>query len=174
MFEVGKRMTFLRPERIVRCAASSASALDVALRAALILAGSGIGNGPHNGEVDKLTADLRRLVPRAVTERLGVVARKLVSARGEALSATDAQAWMTAADLTAARVGFVLTGDLKAAARVISSEPAGTSPLTSKQRLKDLLAYSVSESYFKVREILGWRRSEDGGGFPRKACPHPP
>jgi hypothetical protein len=38
---------------------------------------------------------------------------------------------------------------------VISTEPAASSPLPAKQRLKDLLAFSVSEEYFSVRKFLG-------------------
>jgi hypothetical protein len=38
---------------------------------------------------------------------------------------------------------------------VISTEPAAVSPFSPKQRLKDLLAYSVSEDYFAVRKFLG-------------------
>jgi golgin subfamily B member 1 len=152
VFEMGKRMAFLRPERFVRSAVPSAPALDIALRAALALGGSSIGSGTHNGEVDQLTSDLRRLVPKPVTDQLAAVGRKLIAARGEVI---DVQAWMGAADLTAARVGFALTNDLASAARVISTEPAGSSPLGPKQRLKDLLAYSVSEDYFAVRKFLG-------------------
>jgi hypothetical protein len=152
VFEVAKRMAFLRPERFLRCAVPSSSALDVALRAAMALAGSPIGNGKHNGEVDRLTEQLRRLVPRAVADQLAVVGKKLLNARGEVI---DIEAWMAASDLTAARVGFALTNDLTAAARVISTEPAGSSPIPTKRRLKDLLSYSVSEDYFAVRKYLG-------------------
>jgi len=152
VFEMGKRLAFLRPERFVRTALPSPAALDLALRAALALAGSGIGHGAHNGEVDKLTAELRRQVPRAIGDQLAVLGRKLTASRGEVI---DMQAWMGAADLTAARVGFALTNDLGAAARVISTEPASMSPLPARQRLKDLLAFSVSEEYFAVRRFLG-------------------
>ena len=152
VFEMGKRMAFLRPERFVRSAVPSVPALDIALRAALALGGSPIGSGVHNGEVDRLTTDLRRLVPKPVTDQLAAVGRKLVSARGDAI---DVQGWMGAADLTAARVGFALTNDLASATRVISTEPLAGSPVAPKQRLKDLLAYSVSEDYFTVRKILG-------------------
>ena len=151
-FDLGKRMAFLRPERFLRCAVPSVSALDIALRSALALVGAGIGPGVYNGEVDKLTDQLRRMVPRAVIEQMAVVGQQLLSARGEVI---DMEAWMGATDLTAARVGFVLGGDLPAAARVISAEPATTSPLVAKQRLKDLIAYSVSEEYFAVRKFLG-------------------
>jgi tetratricopeptide (TPR) repeat protein len=152
VFEMGKRMAFLRPERFVRYAAPSVTALDIMLRAGLALSGAPIGPGAYNGEVDRLTADLRRLVPRTVSDELVTVGRELVSARGEII---DLSAWVAAADLTAARVGFSLTNDLPAAARVISTEPSAASPLSAKERLKDLLAYSVSEEYFAVRKFLG-------------------
>ena len=151
-FDLGKRMAFLRPERFLRCAVPSVSALDIALRSALALVGAGIGPGVYNGEVDKLTDQLRRMVPRPVIEQMAVVGQQLLSARGEVI---DMEVWMGATDLTAARVGFVLGGDLPAAARVISAEPATQSPLIAKQRLKDLIAYSVSEEYFAVRKFLG-------------------
>jgi hypothetical protein len=80
------------------------------------------------------------------------VSRKLAESKGGVL---DVPAWMGAADLTSARVGFALTNDLAAAARVISTEPLTTSPVSPKDRLKDLLAYSVSEDYFAVRKFLG-------------------
>ncbi|HVR02196.1 MAG TPA: hypothetical protein VMT47_08695 [Polyangia bacterium] len=152
VFEMGKRMAFLRPERFVRSAVPSAPALDVALRAALALAGTPIGSGAHNGEVERLASDFGRLVPKAVAEQLGAVGRKLVAALGDTI---DIPAWMAAADLTAARVGFALTNDLASAARVISTEPLGGSTVSPKDRLKDLLAYSVSEDYFAVRKFLG-------------------
>jgi golgin subfamily B member 1 len=152
VFEMGKRMAFLRPERFVRTAVPSAAALDIALRAALALDGTSTGSGPHGGEVAALTAELRRLVPKPITDQLAAVGRKLVTERGDSI---DVQAWMGAADLTAARVGFVLTNDLASAARVISTEAAATSPLSAKQRLTDLLAYSVSEDYFAARKFLG-------------------
>jgi hypothetical protein len=122
------------------------------VRAALALGGAEVSNGGHNGEVGKLTAELRRLVPRALADRVAEAGHALLETRGETI---DVEAWIASADLTAARVGFVLTNDLAAAARVISSEPADTSPLSAKQRLKDLLAFSVSESYFAVRKFLG-------------------
>jgi tetratricopeptide (TPR) repeat protein len=152
VFEMAKRVSFLRPERYVRSAVPSAPALDVALRAALALAGTPVDGGGHNGEVEKLAADLGRLVPKAVSDQIAVVGRKLVSERGGAI---DMPAWMGAADLTSARVGFALTNDLASAARVISTEPAVGSPVSPKDRLRDLLAFSVSEDYFAVRKVLG-------------------
>ncbi len=162
VFEMGKRMAFLRPERFVRSAVPSVPALDIALRAALSLGGSPIGNAaagagnPAAGEVERLAGELRRVVPKPEADQLATVGQRLVAAKGAGIDvALDIQAWMGAADLTAARVGFALTNDLGAAARVISTEPTSSSPVAPRQRLKDLLAYSVSEDYFSVRKFLG-------------------
>ena len=63
--------------------------------------------------------------------------------------------WRSAADLTANRVGFILCNDLETAARMIATETAAMSTLPAKERLRDLLAYAVSEPYFAVRRHLG-------------------
>jgi hypothetical protein len=155
IFEMGKRMAFLRPERFVRSAVPSVPALDIALRAALALGGSPLGGGAVS-DVERLTGDLRRVVSKPVADQLAVVGKHFVAAKGAGVDvAVDVQAWMGAVDLTSARVGFSLTGDLAAAARVISTEPTAFSPVAPRQRLKDLLAFSVSEEYFAVRKFLG-------------------
>jgi hypothetical protein len=41
-----------------------------------------------------------------------------------------------------------------AAAQVIVADPTDASPLPAKRRLKDLVAFSVSEDYFAVRAAL--------------------
>ena len=63
--------------------------------------------------------------------------------------------WRTATDLTANRVGLILCNDLETAARRVAVETGGVSTLSAKDRLRDLLSYSVSEGYFAVRRHLG-------------------
>ena len=38
---------------------------------------------------------------------------------------------------------------------IVSTEPAAGSAVSPKDRMRDLLAYSVSEDYFAVRKVLG-------------------
>ncbi|HVZ74324.1 MAG TPA: tetratricopeptide repeat protein [Polyangia bacterium] len=148
VFEMAKAMAFLRPERFVRAAVPQASTLEVALRAALAVGGA----APAGGEVERFAADLARVVPKPIVEQVAGVARRLVASRGDAL---DVPGWMAAVDLTAARVGFAITGDVAGAARVITSEALASSAASKERRLADLLAFSVSEDYFAVRDFLG-------------------
>jgi tetratricopeptide (TPR) repeat protein len=152
VFDLGKRMAFLRPERFPRFALMSPVALDIAVRAALALGGAPIGHGPHNGEVERTRSKLAELVPPPVAQELSLVAKRFLEARGEII---DIPAWIAAADLTATRAAFVLASDLPAAVRVLGAEPAGLTPLPLAERIKDLVAYSVSEDYFAVRQSLG-------------------
>ena len=75
-----------------------------------------------------------------------------MEARGDRL---DLLGWIVASDLTAGRAALALCGDLGAAARVIAVEPSGQSPLSARERINDLLAFSVSEDHFAVRAALG-------------------
>lgn len=152
VFDLGKRMAFLRPERFPRFALMTPAALDVAVRAALALGGAPIGHGPHNGEVERTRSQLAELVPQPLAHELSLAAKRFLEARGEVI---DIPSWIAAADLTAARAAFVLSSDLPSAVRVLSAEPAGLTPIPLAERIKDLVAYSVSEEYFAVRQAMG-------------------
>jgi hypothetical protein len=80
-----------------------------------------------------------------------MVAAKFVAAHP---GPVDFEKWIVATELSAARAALVLAGDLGAAARVIASEPTA-SAMPVKDRLKDLIAFSVSEDYFICRHLLG-------------------
>jgi tetratricopeptide (TPR) repeat protein len=152
IFDLAKRMVLLRSERFPRFALGTPALLEIAVRAGLLLGGCPIGNGPHGGEVDKMAKTLDALLSPALRAELKVVAKKFVEARGDRL---DLLGWIVASDLTAARAALALCGDLGAAARVLAVEPSGQSPLPARERINDLLAFSVSEDHFAVRAALG-------------------
>jgi hypothetical protein len=152
IFDLAKRMVLLRSERFPRFALGTPALLEIAVRAGLLLGGCPIGNGPHGGEVDKMAKTLDALLSSPLRAELKVVAKKFVEARGDRL---DLLGWIVASDLTAARAALALCGDLGAAARVLAVEPSGQSPLPARERINDLLAFSVSEDHFAVRAALG-------------------
>jgi golgin subfamily B member 1 len=154
VFDLAKRVAFMRWERYPRFALMTPTALDIAVRASLALVGCPIGQGPHNGEVEKTRSKLAELVPKPLADEVAVVARRFLEARGE-VDVIDIPGWMAAADLSAARAAFVVSSDLPAAVRVLTAEPAGLSPLGLQDRIKDLIGFSVSPEYFAVREALG-------------------
>lgn len=149
-FEIGKHLAYLRPERFVTYALGSTAKVESAFSAALVAAGS-----PPPGEVaddaKKLAATVSKTVPAQLLEQVHVLAGRLAPRLGNGLVA----GWRSATDLTANRVGLILANDLETAARMVAVETSSTSTLPVKERLRELLAYAASESYFAVRRHLG-------------------
>jgi tetratricopeptide (TPR) repeat protein len=154
LFEMGKRLAFLRPERFLRYAWPTAAEIECALRGMLLALQLPIpapAPGADPAEPERIARELRKSYLPQVFEPLGQLARKWLAGRTQ----LDMTQWLGAVDLTASRVGFILAGDFETAARLVSKEPPSSSPLQAKDRLKHLLAYSVSEDYFTVRRHLG-------------------
>lgn len=146
-FELGKRMAYFRPERYLNFALQTLAKLENAFYGALDAAGSSVEG--HTS--DEMATQLRKTVPSAVLEQVGAVASKMqIDPTNGVISS-----WRSATDLTANRVGLILCNDLQVAARAIATEKTSQSTLGAKERLRDLLAYSVSEEYFSVRRHLG-------------------
>ena len=63
---------------------------------------------------------------------------------------------MQTAELTACRAGFLLCDDLDTAMRVTRHlESAGPDDVSPTAKAKAMLAFSVSEDYFELRERVG-------------------
>jgi len=156
-FEVGKRMAYLRPERYVTLAVGTLPKLEAAFTAAVIAGGArltahdGSPYAPDNDEAKKLAVSLQRQVPGPLLEQVGELSHKLTGRVGNGLVST----WRAATDLTANRVGLILANDFEVAAKGIATEGTSLSGMSVKERLRDLLAYAVSEQYFAVRRHLG-------------------
>jgi hypothetical protein len=73
----------------------------------------------------------------------------------EAAPELDMKSWMAGVDLTADRIGFVLSNDLKIANAVIEASPEDASSVGRRDRARELLAYSTSEQYFELRKRIG-------------------
>jgi tetratricopeptide (TPR) repeat protein len=156
-FEVGKRMAYLRPERFVTLAVGTLPKLESAFQAAILA--SGVTINAHDGKVfdvesdeaKKLAAALQKQVPGPLLEQVGDWSERLSGRVGNGLIS----GWRAATDLTANRVGLIVSNDLETAAKGIATEGASLSSMSVKERLRDLLAYAVSEPYFQVRRHLG-------------------
>jgi len=149
-FDTGRLMSFLRPERFVRHALPAPGALAVALQALLALGGITL-EGPDAAEAARLAAQVRKAVTPALAEVLASAAQRLVEGRG---ATPDLTGWLAGTELTAARVGLLLCGDLGAAARVLwGDSPPGDG--VGQQRVRELVTFSISDSYFVCRTQLG-------------------
>ena len=82
---------------------------------------------------------------------LGVVVQRFL----QSSSGVDLARWGHAVDATSYRAGFVVSGDLEVAARMVSAEPVAMGGPQVKDKIKELVLYSISEDYFAVRAQMG-------------------
>jgi hypothetical protein len=83
--------------------------------------------------------------------QLTSVVNKLVQSAAE----IDLKRWMAGIDHGADRVGFVLANDLEVATAVIRKSPEHDASVGTKDRLRELILYAISDSYFRLRQGLG-------------------
>ncbi len=68
---------------------------------------------------------------------------------------TDLATWQAAVDYTSARVGLLFGSDPCEAAIGLQKDTTEIGPRPAKEKLKDLLLFSISEEYFQLRQQLG-------------------
>jgi tetratricopeptide (TPR) repeat protein len=148
-FVVGKRLAEMRPELTARAACPSVSELRGLLQLAQQLADPIVAT-PNTGNP---TFD--RALAQSITreERQGLK-QALATARAQG-SELDVVRWSNLADGSAARVGLLLSGRLDAARRGMTSDPQMPGDLTPRDKLSQLLAFSVSDEYADLRSAIG-------------------
>ena len=147
-FVVGRHLTYYRPEHFIRTMIKSHTELRGLLIGAMRLAGV----GEASPDADAVAKQLNKSLEQAQKDILRKAVRGFVDAGG----AADIKQWMQMVELTAVRAGFIAANDLEAAARMAQEIPSdSTVDLPPKDKVKALVLYSVSESYFRVREALG-------------------
>ena len=108
---------------------------------------------PVSGDLQHAVAEAMQAMAAdfkgADKDLLTSIVSKLLQAGG----ALDLKKWVAAIDLTGDRVGLLLGHDLQVATEIIrSSEEAASVPV--KERMKDLVLFSVSDEYFRLRQKL--------------------
>ena len=147
-FVIGRTLTYYRLEHFIRTLLPSHSELKLILLAAMRLANFGAANP----QVDATAQQLARFMQPAQVDGLRQVVRKFVESEGK----VDIKRWMQAVELTACRAGFLVANDLSVAAKMVQQlPPEGSTDLPPKEKIKELVLFSVSEEYFALREALG-------------------
>jgi tetratricopeptide (TPR) repeat protein len=147
-FVCGRHLTYYRGEHFIRTMYSSHTELRTLLLAAMRVVGMGGGDA----SVESTAKQLAKHMDQAHLDVLKQVVRKFVDAGGQA----DIKRWMQATEVTALRAGLLLCDDVETAVRMtqqIASE--STADLAPRDKVREIVVYSISESYFRLREQLG-------------------
>lgn len=150
-FIAGRHLTYFRPGYYVRHLVPTGTGLKAWLFAAIKMSVPQFPvSADLSGPVAESMAAMQQGLQATDKERLASVVSKLIQT-GAAL---DLKKWVAAVDLTADRAGFILAHDLSLATEVMRATEEGAS-VASKERIKEVVLFSVSEEYFGVRERLG-------------------
>jgi tetratricopeptide (TPR) repeat protein/tRNA A-37 threonylcarbamoyl transferase component Bud32 len=151
-FIAGQQLTYLRPGLYLRHLLASGTVLKAWLFAAIKLTSPQF---PVSPELEGAVAEAMQALDVGVTgqarDHLTRVVAKLLTS-GAAL---DLKRWVRGVDLTADRVGFLLSHDLETATQIIKASDESTSSVSTDERLKELVLFSVSSQYFHLRRQLG-------------------
>ncbi len=153
-YVLGKRLTYMRPDHFVRWpqVVPTISELKVAFLAALKLTQPNIPVKPElESAVAQYVGYLKQTVAPQMYEQLSVVVQKFLATRSDA----DLNRWAKAVDLTATRAGYLICGDLEFAARIAQGESVTVGSPEPKEKVMDLILWSISDEYFALREHLG-------------------
>ena len=150
-FIAARHLTYYRPGLYLRHLVPTGTGLRAWLFAAIKMISP---NFPIAAELDLQVKDnLAALEPIIV----GPAREQLISAVTKLLQAgaIDLKKWVTGVDLTADRAGFLLGNDLELAQEMIKAADEGAAAIPQKERIKELVLFSVGEGHFAVRRRLG-------------------
>jgi tetratricopeptide (TPR) repeat protein len=151
VFALGRHMMELYPPHYAYVALDrSPQSLKQVFMACLRICGM-----PVQGDTaafDQIAREITGRMQQGAIDQLVHLMKKFIEAGGS----TDVKRWANAVELTGYRVALLLCGDLATAALMISQEQAQLgSALTPKDKIKELVLFSISEDYFTARQAIG-------------------
>ena len=151
-FLAARRLTFMRPEYYLRMLLPTNTELKVAALSAIVMVQPQFAVPPNMVATIQqyLPKMKKRMTPHAL-EQLGTIVQRFIKATPE----VNVAKWGHAVDAASHRAGFVVCGDLELAARAVAAEPVVVDGPTVKDKVKELVLFSISEDYFAVRAQMG-------------------
>ncbi len=151
-FLSARRLAYMRPEYFLKMALQSNSELKGAMLAAIVMVQPRFPVPADAAPiVQQYLPEMQRRISPSMLEQLGTVVNRFLKDMPE----INLAQWGFSVDYATCRAGFIVSGDLEVAARVVSSEPTVVGGPQVNHKVADLVLYSISEEYFAVRQSLG-------------------
>ena len=151
-FVSARRLAYMRPEYYLRMLLPTNSELKLVLLAAIALCQPGFAvPAALQPTVDEYMARMKKRIPAHSLEQLAMLVQRFLKAGAE----LDVAKWGHAVDAATHRVAFALCGNLDIAAQAIAAEPTVVGGPSAKDKLRELVLFSVSEELFTIRSQIG-------------------
>lgn len=151
-FIAAQQLTYLRPGLYLRHLLASGTVLKAWLFAAIKLTSPQF---PVSPEVEGAVAEAVNALEAGVTGQARDHLTRAVAKLLTSGTALDLKRWVRGVDLTADRVGFLLSHDLETATQIIKASDESASAVAADERFKELVLFSASSEYFQLRRQLG-------------------
>lgn len=150
LYHLGRNLAYSRPELFL-AGIFPADQLRDMLIGLCVVYNRALG---HNGDVHEVErwAQTFEKLPPPTLKRLQPAAQ---AAFGELIKGRPLEAYTTAVELTAARAGLLVAGELASSVKGISEGTPGASQLPTRDRVKELVLFSVSRPYLELRKVVG-------------------
>jgi tetratricopeptide (TPR) repeat protein len=151
-FLLARKLTFMRPEYYLRMLLPTNGELKVVVLSAIAMVQPRFPVPPNLAASvqEYLPAMQKRISPHAL-EQLGAVVHRFVQATPE----INLAKWGHAVDAASHRAGVIVCGDLTISARAIAIEPVVVDGPTIKDKVREIVLFSISEEYFHARAQMG-------------------
>lgn len=157
-FDLGRHLALYRGEHYVLCLEPTIPGLRGLLLAAIHVARPEAPLPPGDaGPSPEAEALLRESLAPVEAEALRHVVDRLLRTKAP----IDLEAWAAAVDETALRAGLLLSADIHVAAAAVERLYPPGSPRSAAELIAGLVAFSVSERYFRLRAALGFTIEQD-------------
>lgn len=149
-FVAAKHLAYYRNEHYIRTLFPTTQELTALLLAAIKLV------KPDQDVPPEALSTAQQLGPKVAQDPIASEGlRKVVRIFLEQGGQSNIKRWYQSVELTAARAGFLMCGDLEVARKMLSMEPGLPGDLSPTEKLKDVILFSISETYFELRDALG-------------------
>ncbi|MEJ7733906.1 MAG: tetratricopeptide repeat protein, partial [Polyangiaceae bacterium] len=158
-FIVGKHLAMYRGEHYIKTLFPTVTELTVLMFAGIKLVAPDTPVPPDIEKQIMATAQtLRGFMQPMQLEGLRMVVKKFLAEGAKA----NIKRWVQTVEITSARAGLRLCGDLEIAKKILAAEPQQPGDLSPQEKLKELILFSISDQYFALRQTLGIAIGQEG------------
>ncbi len=151
-FIIAKHLTYYRGEHYIRLLEPTTGGLKALLLASMKAT---LPNFQIPADIQGQIMPVVQVLQSSLLPVQAEQLKRVVRAFSESKASADLKRWASAVELTSCRSGLLLCNDLEVAVRMINAEPPGFSDVPPKDKIMQLILFSVSEEYFRLRESLG-------------------
>ena len=152
-FLSARRLTFMRPEYYLKMLLPTNTELKVVVLTAIVMVQPRFPVPPDMVQlVQQYLPEMQKRMPPHAAR---AARRWSCSGSSRRRPRSTSRSGATRSTRSSHRAGFVVCGDLEVAARMVSAEPVIVGGPQVKDKIKELVLYSICEEFFAVRAQMG-------------------